>query len=475
MYGDPLATVVHIWRWGTAPHRSIWDVVLHESEGIWIYFWGVFGPETIILPDTALEWIGVVTILSGVGLTFWVWNFPDTHTLRDANLFYAWVLSASWGMLVLLALLRWTLIVPASQGRLLYPAIGSFAAMGGAGLYGWRKLLPGKAFSVIVLMTLGGMGVISVFTPWLIVKPAYMPPPHRVVSPHAPRKFACPREVQFGDFVLMRSFTVRSPEGGDVVVSVKNGEKLYVGLELYALGATHKNYSMSLQVVLPYGDKKAAQLDTYPGGGLLPTSDWAVGEQILDSYELPIMFLSDRPLRGTLQMSFYDFENGSHLPWKEIATGEVVKRTPLILAEIRLLPPEPLKVPPEAEISPVDFGGKIRLEGVEWKREPEGVVLRTYWRALRDVHKDYHLFVHETTSPSVPPISSYDHLLGEYLFPSHLWRAGDVVLDETKLPSVMRCGLHCIYIGIYDPGSGIRLTAVRGKKRLPQDSVPIEP
>ncbi len=338
VYGDPLATVVHIWRWGTAPHRSIWDVVLHESEGIWIYFWGVFGLGTIILPDIALKWIDAVAVLCLLGMVLETVSLSRRGCRREGKDVAAWILVLLWGVSMLVALVRWTLIVPASQGRLLYPAIGSFAAMGGAGLYGWRKLLPGKAFSVIVLMTLGGMGVISVFTPWLIVKPAYMPPPHGLEVKLPPGITSS--RVSFGGYIEVIGYDARlcNSETSEQVLKVRNGDRVCVTLILRGERRMRKDYSLSIQVVPPSVPPLAAQLDTYPGGGTMPTSTWENGEVIMDRYKVKVNYPVDHPTEGTLQVVFYDFNTKRRLTAIDLPSGGELWDDAMVLKRVLILP-----------------------------------------------------------------------------------------------------------------------------------------
>ena len=388
LYGDPMATVVHIWRWGKIPERNLWQVLSHEMQGTWIYFWGVFGAGTLILPDIALKWINAVSALALIGLGYYVLEIKSLSLSSQAAA--KWLLLVVWGIEVVIGFLRWTTILPASQGRLLYPAISVFSLLFGIGIDAWRKTLPWKDFLAVTGVALGAIAVANVLTPWMIVQPAYTPPAHRVVSLNTPPTLPYRRSVLFGNSIMLKSFDVTAADGNNLPVSVKSGEKLKVQLELQAIKDISENFSMSLQVILPYKEKKAAQIDTYPGGGLLPTSMWTKGEWTIDTYELPVLFASKRPLRGTLQLSFYKLHGKKSLIWHDLESGTDVKDRAVVLTEIRLLPQVPLKVPETAKVSPIDFGGKIRLEGIVWENSSEGIVLKTYWRALQDVHSDYH-------------------------------------------------------------------------------------
>ena len=337
LYRDPLATVVHVWRWGSPRHhRGLKEVLLHETQGIWIFFWGVFGLGTMILPDIALNWIDAVMFLSVTGMCF---EYKNIFT-KERNSIAAWALVVLWGVFVLAGLLRWTLIVLASQGRLLYPAIGSFAVVVGAGVQGWSRIIPEKALSIGVSIAFGGIAAISILTPWFIIKPAFALPQHGQQISETPK--LTPARVSFGNNILVLGYEAHvcdsATSKGETLI-VRNGDAICVTLLLRAESKMKKNYSMSIQVVPPSVPPLAAQLDTYPGGGNMPTTFWRKGEEVLDKYKLTVNYNAPHPVKSRLQVVFYDFSTRKRLIAINLASGNRLWDDALVLKDVLINPP----------------------------------------------------------------------------------------------------------------------------------------
>ncbi len=110
-----------------------------ELQGLRFSYWGMFGWFNVPSPLWAYRIADVLTVLALVGLPFALaprragrWGVG----LRRADLPWL-VVPAAWLGLVLLALLRYDLILPALQGRLVMPAawaVNLFLVLGWAGL-----------------------------------------------------------------------------------------------------------------------------------------------------------------------------------------------------------------------------------------------------------------------------------------------------------------------------------------------------
>jgi 4-amino-4-deoxy-L-arabinose transferase-like glycosyltransferase len=462
LYGDLTATVVHLWYWGPQPDSSLASILLNESYGIWLSFWGVFGAYSFALPELAFHFISLLGVISLLGLILGVASRKAPGSWRNP----LWLPVLLWLALVVVGFLRWATFLSASQGRLLYPAIAPLALLMAIGLTNWKRWIPATLFQGGMYTALGGLAAISLATPWLILMPGYEPPPHEVVS----EEIAVPNAV-FGDVIALSNFRLdptcsEAPLNVDAgeSIPVQAGEELCVTLELTALREVEQNYSFSIQVIAPIQIEPLAQLDTYPGGGSLPTEVWPEGMQVVDSYRLPLDYATAFPTEAVLQLVMYDFETGERFAITESTSEPDADGTALPLATLLLAP----SVPQQAEIEPVQFGETIELTQVEVLLVDDEWRLRSQWRALQDVGQDWQLFAHRSESPSSPPLAAYDHLLGGDALPTHLWREGVVVIEETVLSDFPFP--ENLFIGIYDPVSGERLPAFQSGQRLEADA-----
>jgi len=82
------------------------------------------------------------------------------------------LLLALWFVLVLVGLVRWTLLTPASQGRLMFPALVSIAFVL---IVGWAELVPIVGVGLLHRLS-GRVGRVAALCPILIIAPTYAEP-----------------------------------------------------------------------------------------------------------------------------------------------------------------------------------------------------------------------------------------------------------------------------------------------------------
>jgi hypothetical protein len=476
LYGDPTATVVHLWHWEVHRQRSLYAILFQESWGVWLSFWGVFGAFSFTLPDWCFAFINLIGLVSLTGLVLKIARQPGKVLNPLGGLLLLWAL------LVLVGFIRWTVFLSASQGRLLYPAMAAWAIGAASGYVAWSRWLPARAFQALLYTAFGGLALISLAVPWVIMKPGYTPPRTEVVSGDVPSRLQRSTAITFGDAILLKGVTVDSGCRGSAsdVESVHRlyaqADKICTTVEIEAQRPLDHDYSFSIQIMAPsVAQTPLAQIDTYPGSGLLPTSLLASGKQLLDSYELPIHSVLTHPTEAVLQFVVYDFQTGERLPAIDLTSGERYSGDAVGLATLQLMPSTLQDVPEQARISPVQFGESLELRGVEIAFVGEQWQLLTYWHALQDIQQNWQLFVHRSDSPTSAPVAAYDHLLGGDEFPSNFWQAGDVIIDRVVLTNFPFP--ESIYLGIYDPASGVRLPALQNGEHLEADalSVPVVP
>jgi hypothetical protein len=111
------------------------------------------------------------------------------------------------------------------------------------------------------------------------------------------------------------------------------------------------------------------------------------------------------------------------------------------------------------------FGKSIELAGygASIDRESGQVWLTLYWRTLRTPADDYTIFVHLLDGQG-RRISQDDRRPLDGRFPTHLWRAGDVMHTDHALQASQACLRSACYmaVGLYDWETGRRLPVTQG-------------
>jgi len=102
------------------------------------------------------------------------------------------------------------------------------------------------------------------------------------------------------------------------------------------------------------------------------------------------------------------------------------------------------------------FEQGIDLLGYALESTPTGTLLRLYWRAAQALNVDYSVFVHLTQNGQMAePSDSYP---AQGYYPTHLWRAGDVVADDHSLKAALEPGKgYSVAVGLYSLQTMIRL------------------
>ncbi|MCL6511119.1 MAG: hypothetical protein K6U78_10555 [Anaerolineae bacterium] len=264
-----------------------------EREGfVWAY-WGVFGAMNVIMPPWIYDALNVLAGLALLGLAsrlaYAVFNRqPITQNgMRNASLCLFWVL------LVFVALLRWTSLTPASQGRLMFPCIAVISA---ALAYGWWRLhryllIGGCAF----------IAALAIIAPFAFIAPAYAQPPDRWTQ-----RLTLPMNATFGNAVQLVEAGV-ADQGG-----LRPGDEATLQLNWQLTQPVTRNYSVFVHLIDEH-DVIVAQRDMYPGQGSLALSEQPAGRRWSDHYTLRLSPLTPAPKRLRWAVGLYDLATGERL------------------------------------------------------------------------------------------------------------------------------------------------------------------
>ncbi len=291
LYGDWLGWNAFLDVVGRRDQPATLTQLWSESEGfVWAY-WGVFGAMNVIMSPWIYEALNLLFVFAAAGngvafVTALRRGTLDTETLGKL------ALSSFWVMLVFVALLRWTSLTPASQGRLMFPTIAILSAFIAHGLWHMHRLA--------LALGLGAMAALAVAAPVVFIAPAYAPP--------ADRWEQTLNEALHADF----GGQVRLAAAQSNAKQATPGEEVTIWMNWEIIGEPAHNYSVFVHLVDEH-DVIVAQRDMYPGQGSLALSEQRVGRRWTDRYTLRIPPLAHAPRTLRWAVGLYDFATGHRL------------------------------------------------------------------------------------------------------------------------------------------------------------------
>ncbi len=475
LYGDPTALEIFISVQGMRLMPITLRGWVSEFGTFYRSFWGLFGGVNVAAPELIYNAYNLLAIIGTVGFVRWSWQqlrqrpvseetskaieepSPLTDKRRSLSSGAAdgslaphrgtWLLLA-WAALLFLLLIRWNLIAPSFQGRLIFPALGALNVLWAVGLLVWvnpvgrRRLaigLASVAFAVAALL------------PWITIKSAYAFP--------EPLDFV-PEEARFGPIVFeteegeIRLVGVEIPAEQSVT---PGDDPIEVILYWQASKPVERDYLSTLHL-LGRKNTSVGFVNRYPGWGMIPTSRWQPGQIWRDVYHIYVNGDATAPSRLQVKASLYDPEIGQDL----VAygpDGELIEL--LLIGEARLSGDIAESAQAEQTVD-VSFAEGVRLVGYSMAPVPVlpggSMKVTLYWEAEEDVLNNYTVFVHlidsndnQVASGDGPPVA------GDY--PTYLWRKGDLIIDEHTLflPADLQQGEYEVAVGLYDPLTLARL------------------
>ncbi|MER3397346.1 MAG: hypothetical protein C4315_06830 [Chloroflexota bacterium] len=433
-YGDPTGLNVMVEVAG--PRR--------ESSGLWVElrgtvwsYWALFGWMNLGPEPAVLHLLEVATFLGlGAAAVFTI----RRSSRADPGLFGG--LSLLWvyvGLLVA-AFIRWTSLTPASDGRLLYPAVGPVALL----LFiGW------EAFTGRWLLTrpipwllVAGLGLLTVTAPFRYILPAYAGPEPTETVPAGAR----PVNATFGNHLRLIAY-----EPG----AAGPGESLRLTLYWECLTPTAEPWALFFHQVGDAGGAAVPNLDTFPGRGLMSTTDCRPGYRFADRYAFRITGVPEGTVVVRLRV-------GLRVP---PVGGEAVPVTGPAGRPLEALVIEAGKVRGWGGAGGTTQGpalGPLRLKDFDLPkaaRAGETLPVRTVWEVAGPTADDWRFFVH-LGDPTRPPLAQADGPPANGNFPAQWWEVGDILVDrrEIPLPPDLPQGRYPVTVGLYRP-DGVRATA----------------
>lgn len=445
LYGELSGIGTHLAIMGTRRRLPSLAKAIREFKGFRYSFWALFGWFNILVLDPFYWIVDGLTVLGLVGVGAFV--------ARSIRRLPRWtrsvlVMLCVWLALVLAGVVQWTIRTPASQGRLLYPALGAFALFL---VVGWTELIPRRLRRPVGITLLVAWGAWAMMCPFLFIRPAYALP-ERVDSLEQYAGEHSELQVRFGDCCELVGYI--GPEG-----PVHPGDQVALTLFWQAAEVVGSDYRLFVHATTADG-QIVGQLDSYHGGGMYPTGQWLPGEFVVDTVYVPISWKAEGPALIRFNIGLHGTSGSGRL----VAFGPDGQELDVIFAgEVGLEPFEWPKPQEDLQIDAV-FGQDIRLIGVELAqtvaRPGEVVTVTLQWEALTRITEDYVGFVH-LVAPSGDDVAQDDHLPLDGNYPTRLWFPGTIVSDtyRLELPDGLEAGSYELWGGFYRPGSGERLPA----------------
>ncbi len=452
LYADPLAW--NVWQANILlrVEPAGWKVIAAELTSLERSFWGLFGWLNAPYPDLVYQFFrGLELLLAGgwlLALGRWAVRDRHTHARGDKRVDARWasgLLLLLWLAILAVSWLRFMHIAPAAQGRYFFPAAPALVMLIAVGLHGWGVWTLGW-------LVAGLLFLLSAFTPWWIIQPAYQPPPSLPLAADA----LAPVNARLGEHFTIISVDASPDE-------LLPGEQATVRVAWRVDQPPPVDYSVFVHLVDADG-LIAAQHDTMPGGGLYPTSQWQPGESRVEAYPVTLPHTAFTPNHGRWAVGLYDAATGHRLPVTldmppegNAADAEAVDNA-LRFGAVAIIP-APGEVPNRLDVA---FRDNVTLAGytLNHRRLAPGDELEVtlYWQARGPVTGDYTAFVHLLDQAHAMH-GGHDHVPA---VPSTQWDDAGVITDTHRFAVAESAapGVYQLEIGLYTRPGFDRLQVV---------------
>ncbi len=444
LYGDltGLKTLSQIVGFRSEPFTL--GALFKETDLLRVSFWGLYGWENIFIGPYWLPWLA--DALTWISLLGGIWALIRVFRARRFEMLVPMGLLALSFLLMALLVINYTWQIPASVGRLFLPVMAAISILA---VYGWYAIARSIRLSWLAGLPVAGLALVAILSPFLSVAPAYAMPP--VVS--APPADAIPLDVHFGTIDALGYSVPKQP--------VLPGDTLPI--TLYYRGQPDPRDLSLYLVALGRNHQPIGKVDSYPGGGMLPTSMWTPGAIYADTYYLPISADAEAPVQIDVEFGWWDFATKTQVKPVD-ANGNALDA--LILPASALLSSKPVPAPDHPQQTV--FSGALRLDGYTLAPS-DGIVadhgsldVALTWESLTQVYENFNIFVHLQTDDG-KLVAQADSAPLEGQYPTSLWAPNHPFVDSHHLSlDGVTPGIYRLVIGVYRLSDGSRLPVTGG-------------
>lgn len=454
LYGDPTGFNAWLAIAGVRQHTPTAASLLAEFEGFRISYWGLFGGVNVLMHPYIYVAYDILTVLAVIGLLVggvrWVTSsrhqgWRSVLTNQYPRVAQISILSL-WPLILLAALVRWTSMTEATQGRLIFPAI---AAVSSWLAVGWRNLAPTRWRSAALISVATGLLVVATMVPAAFIAPAYARPPAIDLS-EVEAYVSHETSVTFQDEVTLLGYQVEAE-------MVEPGEQFWVRACWSGERDIEANYLVFVQVLGDH-DLIAAQEDTYHGLGSFPTSLWPTGIVFCDRYPLTIAETVPAPGPTVIAMGLYR------------ATGErlLVSDAGEQPASDHVRFPGPdIMFPEEGRTLDYNWARQIRLLDYELDTSAilpgEAFDISLTWSAIKPISSD--------CASTIQVLNEHGEKIGQadVHLSTSTWQVGNQVIDRrtVMISPDAAAGVYQLKLALYDPVTVKNLALYRNEHMMP--------
>jgi hypothetical protein len=461
LYGQPVPVISEL-----PSVRVVWEGLFTAGEGgrnildparaavfAFMTFWGLFGNDLLALPPRLLTALAGVSFVALVGLIIFLVSGRRTQPTSQSNGTSRALVFAALAFIVTAWAISTFKAYGSSEprGRYLLPIYSTVSFLLVLGAHG---LLPGRRKAGVWILCAAFFGL-AAGVPAFVIGPAYAPPPRAASAALLPGEQ--PLHATFGAFAELVGYRLE-PERVGVY------EKLKVTLVWRALDSTADNYTVSLHLI-DAAQRPHGAVHAFPGRGNFATSLWRPGDVFRDTYDLYLEPSARAyvPSAGQVKVAMHCYadENDPALAVTN-PKGQVIGDA-AYLGRVKLVADGQAAPTGNGEPSQFVFGDQIGLRsftiGPQDPLAGETLVIELQWQALTRPTADYTLFAHLVDSQAAV-VARADRPLTDLYYPSGLWDPGEQIrhVHRLPLPADMPRGQYTLYMGLYDPRSGQRLT-----------------
>jgi hypothetical protein len=444
LYDDLLAVEIHSHFTATRLEPYTLATFFAEWPSFWLSVWGLFGSFNIFAP----AWVYYLfTTLVIVALAGGLLSFIRSRSAHLGLERWQW---AAHGLLLFMilataiALLRWNLLSYSAQGRLMFTALAPFAFYFAAGLLAWVPV----RFQRIGIGALGvALVIVAAITAFDLR--AHYQPPAPITEAQLPANLK-PAHALLAPNVELVGYSL--DEGLH-----QPGDTVTVTLYWRGLEPIKDDYNLFLHL-LGRDHKLVGNVDTWPGGGLRPTSFWTPGEIYPDSYQIHTDEDATTPTTLALDIAMWRDDPAQPFPITTF-TGDPMPS--MLVAAGALDLSQPISIQPaHPTADTLEYG--IQLLGYDLSSEPvagQPTDLTLYWQATDLIPASYTVFVHVVNEAGTaiaqadgPPVYGY--------WPTSDWQPNYPVIDVHGF-TFPAAGTYRLLVGLYDPATVVPLAAFR--------------
>lgn len=403
-------------------------------------FWALFAWGALEPPPWTYLAIGLVFLASAVGVLVQSWR-SGRFRKGAALLGVLFLASVSAPLIRALAQKDPDLFF----GRFYLSAMSPVVTFLAAGYsYLWPERLRTQAMIGLGL----GLAALAASLPFTVILPAYARPD--LLPPQAEAQITHPLDTRYGGAIRLAGYEVVTP-------AVHPGDTVEVGLYWQSIRPVEDNYILAIKLV----DSNFAVLQEkylFPGRGNFATSLWKPGDFFEETYALQLPASLDTPFRGQFLVGFLD-ENWQPALAPADAGGQPVGSW---FGEFKVIDPSAAFQP--MTVTSYRLGDQAALAGYTLHPvESSELKFDLYWVSLASLSADYTVSV-ALLGPEGEILAQADSQPRSGAYPTHMWEAGEKVLDPQALPlpAGIRCGAKTLYLGLYDPGAQFRLPVSEG-------------